>query len=150
MEEVWKDIPSDSIYKYQISNMGRVRSLPKTIKYSDGRVFRYQMAILTPKPNRNRYLHVNLFYAKGKSKTWDLQRLVAIAFIPNPENKPEVNHINGDKSDNRVCNLEWNTSQENKEHGMRIGIYSKERMRITQKMGIQKIKENAHARSLLQ
>lgn len=128
MEEIWKDIPSTNHYKYQVSNLGRVRSLPKTIKYSDGRTYNYPMAIMTPKPNRDRYLHVNLFYDKGKSVTWDIQRLVAIAFIPNPENKAEVNHIDGDKSNNRVDNLEWNTSKENKEHGFRIGLYANERM----------------------
>lgn len=126
--EVWKDIPSKNHYKYQVSNLGRVKSLPKSIKYSDGRTYHYKSKVLTPKPTGSGYLKVNIFHAVGKSVTWDVHRLVAIAFLPNPENKREVNHIDGDKTNNKLLNLEWNTSQENKIHGFKTGLYSGDRM----------------------
>ena len=59
----------------------------------------------------------------GKSVTIKIHRAVACTFIPNPENKPEVNHKNGDKTKNEVDNLEWNTFQENRDHAIESGLY---------------------------
>ena len=109
MNEIWKDIEG---YEglYQISNLGRVKSLGnnKTRKEK----------ILKSSKNTNGYLLVNL-HKEGKQKHYYIHRLVVIAFIPNPDNLSQVNHINEDKTDNRVENLEWCDSKYNLNYGTR-------------------------------
>ena len=75
--------------------------------------------ILKPYKGSSGYEHIILYKEKSK-KTFDLHRLVASSFIPNPENKKEVNHKNGIKTDNRVKNLEWVTRSENLIHRRRV------------------------------
>lgn len=102
-KEEWKDIPGYE-NTYQVSNLGRVRSL-KYRKTNKTKILKISFF-------RTGYARVNL--QKDKQSVSKLvHRLVAEAFIPNPDNKPEVNHINGDKSDNNIKNLEWMTSSEN-------------------------------------
>ena len=103
--EIFK--PIDLNPKYSVSNFGRVRN-NKTNK------------ILSPR-NLQGYQRV-AFYVDGKPTDFRIHRLVAKAFIPNPENKPQVNHINGNKSDNHVNNLEWCTNGENVRHALRTGL----------------------------
>ena len=102
----WKPVPVPGYEKdYQVSNYGEVRSTKKGHTH-----------MMKPKlNNRTGYYYVTMGY-NGKSVTRSIHRLVAGAFIPNPHNKPEVNHINEIKSDNRQENLEWVTSHENNEH----------------------------------
>ena len=76
---------------------------------------------LIPVKMDNGYYKVNLMI-NGKEKLYSIHRLVASAFIPNPENKPEVNHKNGDKSANFIYNLEWSTSKENIDHAVMTGL----------------------------
>ena len=102
-DEIWKPI-KDYEGLYEISNLGRVKSL----NYS--RTGKEQ--ILKPQKRKNGYLGVILCY-KNTQKQVNIHRLVAEAFIPNPENKPYVDHINTDKLDNRACNLRWVTQKEN-------------------------------------
>lgn len=104
MKEVWKDIEG---YEglYQVSNLGRVK------RVTTGR-------ILKSGKDKKGYLKVVLCKNNIKSaKT--IHRLVAQAFIPNNENKPEVNHIDENKTNNMVSNLEWMTAKENSNHGTR-------------------------------
>lgn len=116
MKEIWKDIPG---YEglYQVSNMGRVRSLGRTIIYKDGQKHFYKGKILSPGNGSTGYLHVRL---GSKGREAGIHRLVAEAFIPNPDGKIDVNHINGVKSDNRVNNLEWCTRAENMKHCKKV------------------------------
>ena len=115
--ERWKDIEG---YEglYQISDYGRVKRLSVCRKcnryYKKGRFYNERIMNLTI--SKYGYLKEQLFNIEGMFKTISIHRLVAQAFIPNPENKPQVNHINGDKTDNRVENLEWCTNGENGKH----------------------------------
>lgn len=98
MLEEWRDVPG---YEglYQVSNLGRVYSF-KTNRY-------LKMGI-----NSHGYKRAPLL-KDDKTQLRNVHRLVALAFIPNPDNKPNVDHINGDKTDNRVTNLKWATQKEN-------------------------------------
>jgi len=100
---MWKDIKGFD--NYEVSTDGQVRN-KKTGK------------VLKPRVNRGGYLSVVL-YSNGKAISKYIHRLVAIAFIPNPENKPEVNHIDEDKTNNQVENLNWMTGKENINYGTR-------------------------------
>lgn len=116
--EEWRDIPGyEGIY--QVSNLGKVRSLTR-------KVWNYTKPgrILKPHKKPNGYFYVGLRNGNMSEKHAYIHRIVAMVFIPNPDNLPEVNHKNFDKSDNRVENLEWTTSQGNKAH-FRASQYAK-------------------------
>ena len=108
--EIWKDIEG---YEglYQVSDKGRVRSLDRECWNGSG-WFIKKGRVLKLSYNRTGYLKAVL-HRDGKLKNFEVQRLVAIAFIPNPENKPCVDHINTIRDDNRVENLRWVTVSEN-------------------------------------
>ena len=107
MEE-WRDIPGYESF-YQVSNLGNVRSIRfnkiRNMKSWDSHGYRAVELCM----NNNRY-------------TVGIHRLVALTFIPNPENKPEVNHKDRNKSNNNVENLEWVTQSENVAHAYRHGV----------------------------
>lgn len=117
MEEIWKDIKS---YEglYQVSNLGKVRSFPRKGTHTK------KIHILKSGKNHKGYLYVVLTN-KYKKKTISIHRLVAQAFIPNPNNLPQVNHIDGDKLNNCVENLEWITNYDNMKHAMKLGLRDK-------------------------
>ena len=114
--EVWKPI-KDYEQLYEISNLGNVKSLKRSSK--NGRNSKER--ILCPLKSKEGYLTIVLFKDKSKKRIY-IHRLVAMAFIPNLNNLPQVNHINGDKTDNRACNLEWVTNSENQTHAIRNGL----------------------------
>ena len=89
--------------RYQVTSWGRVYSVEKE-------------RFLIPQENEKGYLRVSLTEENGRRKHKKVHRLVATAFIPNPENKPQVNHKDGNKSNNSFTNLEWVTDEENKIH----------------------------------
>lgn len=114
--EVWKDIKGYE-GKYQISNYGRVKSLPK--KMGNGIGYITDEKILKNCKNHYGYSIVNL--CENCTPIFkQVHRLVAETFIQNPDNKPQVNHINGNKQDNRAENLEWCTNGENQAHRHKV------------------------------
>lgn len=113
MEEIWKDI-KDWEGLYQVSNLGRVRSLDRYTPTKGGgkRLFKGQILVLRYDKDRYRVVHLRDASTK-RSKLLKVHRLVAEAFIPNTENKPEIDHINGNREDNIYLNLRWCTNCEN-------------------------------------
>lgn len=109
-EEIWKPI-KDFEGLYEISNLGIVRSL-------------YNNIILKPSSNGRGWLKVGL-HKKGQITQRYIHRLVGQAFIPNPGNLPEINHIDEDKTNNQVSNLEWCTSEYNLHYGNRMNKLKK-------------------------
>ena len=101
---------------YEVSTWGNVRSLDRWITYKNGRKRFFKSRIKTTSYDKDGYLRVNL-YKNGKEANFFVHRLVARAFIPNPENKPEVNHKDEVKSNNYRTNLEWMTTKENINYG---------------------------------
>ena len=114
--EEWKDI--SEFEGYEVSNFGNIRSIDRTC---GGRPGVIKGKLLKSFINRRGYLEVNLF-ENSKSTSKIIHRLVAKAFIPNLENKPQVNHIDGCKLNNRVDNLEWMSNSENQLHAYSLGL----------------------------
>ena len=123
LTEYWLDIPDYESY-YQISNFGRVKSLDRIITQQNGKKQFAKGKVLKPCITNKGYFKVHLLL-NAKRKSRSIHRLVAQAFLPNPFHKPQVNHINGCKIDNNLCNLEWNTQSEQQIHAYQNGLQPK-------------------------
>ena len=110
-KEIWKPVVGFEGL-YEVSNLGNVRSIDRVIRYSDGRVFNYKGKIRKPTVHRDGYLYV-MFSINRSIKNVKVHRLVAEAFIPNPETKTYVDHIDTNRKNNKVSNLRWVTAKEN-------------------------------------
>ena len=114
MEEKWKFIPGYDGY-YKASTLGQIKSIERI----DCRGQKRKSMILKQRTDKDGYKVLSLS-KKGKNRLYLVHRLIAITFIDNPNNKPQINHINEDKTDNRTENLEWCTPKENTNHGTAI------------------------------
>jgi hypothetical protein len=119
-EEIWKDIPEYEGY-YQVSNYGNFKSLNRIVKYKQNKTRIYPGKLLLVEPTKDNYRRIVLM-KNGIKTRYMCHRLVASAFIPNIENKPCINHKDGNKSNNRVDNLEWCTPSENMKHAVQTGL----------------------------
>jgi hypothetical protein len=120
MNEIWKDIKGYEGF-YQISNLGRIKSLERYRKYRGNFKAIVRERILKLKVDKEGYSHVSLS-KRGDVKFFKVARLVAQAFIINCNNYPQVNHIDGNKSNDLVSNLEWVTASQNCQHAYDIGL----------------------------
>lgn len=121
MKIIWKDVVGFEGY-YEVSNTGLVKRKKGQTIYKDGRVAIFSETVLEQGFNHKGYSRV--FLSKNSKKsTRTVHRLVAEAFIPNPEKKSTVNHKDLNKQNNNVDNLEWMTNKENMQHAFQSGVF---------------------------
>ena len=116
--EIWKTI--ENFENYEISNLGRVKSLEKKTSFGIGYKI-YPETFLKHWIDKKGYHYVDL-RNNNKRTRFLVHRLVALFFLDNLNNKPQINHIDGDKSNNKLENLEWNTAKENINHAIKNGL----------------------------
>lgn len=120
VNEIWLPINGYEDY-YEVSSLGRVRSLNRMVRHKHGGTRlapEKYLSICTHKQGH----HVVRLWKDNKTKLFNLYRLLAIHFIPNPEKKREVNHIDGDRTNYSLSNLEWCTPSENMKHAFRNNL----------------------------
>lgn len=120
MQEIWKDVSGFEGY-YQVSNFGNVRSVDRYVRSKGKPTFR-KGTCMKLQVNHKGYYSV-ILHKESKAYPKVIHRLVATAFIPNPDNLPQVNHKDTNKKNNEVSNLEWCTNQENQTHAKANGCY---------------------------
>lgn len=133
--EIWKDIPGFEGF-YKVSTLGRIQSAKRPS--TKGKILKQG---ITTKGYNKVTLCTN-----GVTLSRETHRFVGLTFIPNPENKPCINHINGIKTDNSVENLEWCTQQENVQHAFRTGLMSFKNREPVKNFG----SANGHSRKIAQ
>ena len=130
MNELWKDIKGYEGY-YQISNLGRVKSLNRTIIRRDNKIYHQKEQIITPCINHKGY-YCCILRKEFKGYPKRVHRLVAENFLDNPNNLLQVNHIDGNKQNNNVNNLEWISNYDNMQHSIKMGL--RDVIKITNKL----------------
>lgn len=124
MTEVWKDVKG---YEglYQVSDMGRIKVMPRKFINKLGRHFTVREVIKVCPLNHRGYNRAQLTNALKEKKIYSVHRIVAQHFLPNPDNLPEVNHKKGIKHDNRATEIEWCTKAYNEKHSFDTGLKPK-------------------------
>lgn len=121
MEEIWKDVVGYEGY-YKVSSLGRIQTVERIVNAPLGRVSRVVSPIIRKQQlSRGGYRQLTLSDADGQ-RTETVHRLVAAAFLPTQEGKEQVNHIDGNKDNNAVSNLEWCNAYENTVHAFELGL----------------------------
>lgn len=136
MNEIWVSLNGvvECGEYYQVSNLGNIRSIDRFI---NNRIIKGQPI----KTSLDRYGYVKVrFRNRGKVKNHSVHVLVGLAFIPNPTNKPQINHKDGNKQNNHVDNLEWCTGEENQQHAFKTGLNYNHNRKMSDK-DINKAKE---------
>lgn len=140
MKEIWRDIVG---YEglYQVSNLGRVRSLDRKHE-----MYQHKKKQLVERKIKGKIIRINkrvngylfvVLYKNGEGKSKNVHRLIAEAFIPNPNNLPQVNHKDGNKCNNTIENLEWCTASYNVKHAFDNGLkfVSEKQIEFMKKLG---------------
>jgi hypothetical protein len=138
--EIWLPVVGFEGF-YAISNFGRAMAVNRTINGGRwGFEKRKEKLLAQSKAPKLKYKYV-ILSKEGKTKTMKIHRMVAMAFIPNPDNKPHVNHKDLDKTNNHVDNLEWATTHENRQHAVSNGHCNKGESVFTAVLNAEKVKE---------
>ena len=126
IDEIWKPIKENPVYF--VSNYGKVKTIDHKIWCKVNNSYSIRKGIICKLSNKNQkhYWRVAV-QINNKQKHFAVHRLVAEAFIPNPNNLPQVNHIDGNKDNNTVSNLEWCDNSYNMRHALKIGLISREK-----------------------
>lgn len=121
--EIWKDVVGYEC-RYMVSSYGRVKSMRRVVMRSDGKPYTHSECIVKHQINHWGYHLVPLSIKNGgnKQRRYMVHRLVADAFVPNPFNYPQINHIDGNKDNNTPENLEWCTNSMNQRHAWKLGL----------------------------
>lgn len=129
--EVWKDIEG---YEglYQVSNIGNIKSLERDVVYSNSAIHHYEEKLLKPSKIGGGYLQVTLS-KDGEAQNVLVHIIIANAFIPNPNNLPQVGHMDDNKENNTIDNLYWTTAKENNTHnGRHLRVAEKRSKKVLQ------------------
>ena len=124
MKEEWKEINNFS--NYQISNLGNVKSKERYTKAKGKEIIHRKEFLIKGYFNKKGYKQVTLYDDNGKPKTMRVHKLVALAFIENKENLPQINHKDGNKFNNVVSNLEWISNYDNMQHAIKNNLINQE------------------------
>ena len=138
----WRDVKGyEGIYI--VSSNGQVKRLPYISKTPDGLLCQRKGRVLKPWFDKKGYQHIELC-DKGRTRTVTVHRVVAEAFLPNPDNKPQINHIDCDKTNNAASNLEWCNNSENQLHAYAHGLQKSCFQHHNSKLSLEQVLEIKH------